>query len=413
MIPTHRSEIRWCDFGTALRQMADPTSQERLRQALQAYFQVNGVLLVPSGRAGLYYVLRALPERKIFMPAYTCSVVREAAERAGKEVRFLDINLDTYNVPYTEVLRALEPHSILLATHQYGIPCEIERFVQLATARRCVVIEDSAAAFGSAWDGRKTGTFGAASILSFGLSKPMCCGTGGAILFTETQLMRSVQQLIEEASPHRRMTYESLLFAGNVGVNILGTYAVVYGLLFRLLATHSGKAEQAVGYLPPRSPKRLYEREFGALEAALGLHWLQRCDSIIARRKQIATVYWEYLQALDDIALPVMPDGAQAVLMRMPLRLLRGARDEFRHRCARLGVNLGTVFSQVCVDEAFQSEFPNSYRAAQQMLNLPISALLSDRDVMRVVSIVRQALRDTGSTYTRKQFLRECNPTVN
>jgi dTDP-4-amino-4,6-dideoxygalactose transaminase len=381
--------------------MADPTLQERLQQALRAYFQVAGVLLVPSGRAGLYYVLCALQERKIFMPAYTCPVVREAAERAGKEVCFLDIDLDTCNVPYTEVLRALEPNSILLATHQYGIPCEIEKFVQLAALRGCVVIEDSAAAFGSAWDSRKTGTFGAANILSFGLSKPMCCGTGGAILFTETQLMRSVQKFIKEARTHRRKTRESLLFAGNVGANILGTNAVVYGLLFRLLATYTGKGVREVGYLPPRSPKHLYEGEFGTLEAALGLRWLQHSDSIIERRKQIAEMYREYLNTIDDLALPVVPDGAQAVLMRMPLRLLRGSRDEFRRRCARLGVNLGTVFSQVCVDKAFQLEFPNSYRAAQQMLNLPISSLLSDREVLRVASIVRQALRDTVSTYTR------------
>jgi dTDP-4-amino-4,6-dideoxygalactose transaminase len=401
MISKHRPEIRWRDFSAALRQMSDPTSQEQLRQALMAYFHVAGVLLVPSGRAGLYYVLRALQERKVFMPAYTCSVVREAAERAGKEVRFLDIDLDTFNVPYMEVLRTLEPHSILLATHQYGIPCEIEKFVQLATSRRCVVIEDSAATFGSAWCGRKIGTYGAASILSFGFSKPMCCGTGGAILFTETGLMRSVQKLIEEASTYRGKRYASLRSAGNVGVNILGTNPAIYRLLLRLLDTDPGNGAQGIGYLPPQSSPYFYAGKFGGLEAALGLRWLQHSDAIIERRKQIAEAYREHLHTIDDIALPVVPDGAQAVMMRMPLRLLRGSRDEFRRRCARLGMNIGTVFSQVCVDETLQSEFPKSCQAAQQMMNLPISSLLSDRDVLLVVSIVQQALSNTMSTYTQ------------
>ena len=408
MMPKHRPEIRWSDFGAALCHLAKQTSQERLRQALQAYFQVAGVLLVPSGRAGLYYILRALQESKVFMPAYTCAVVREAVERAGKEVRFLDIDLDTFNVPYREVARTLEPHSILLATHQYGIPCEIEQFIQLARSRRCVVIEDSAATFGAAWGGRKIGTFGAASILSFGFSKPMCCGTGGAILFAETELMLRVQQLIETMRTCRSTTRTLLKSAGNVGMHMLGTHPVLYGLLLRLLATTPEDGTQGIDYLPPQSPQHLYEGEFGALEAELGWRWLQHSNAIIERRQQIAEVYRQHLHSIADIALPIVPGGAQAVMMRMPVRLLRGSRDAFCRQCARLGVNIGTVFSQLCVDEAWQSEFPNSCQAARQMLNLPISSLFSDRDVLRVVSVVQQALRDIGSRPTSQRSLITC-----
>ena len=45
---------------------------ETLAAELRDYFAVEQVLLTHSGRSALYFLLRALPQEKVYLPAYNC-----------------------------------------------------------------------------------------------------------------------------------------------------------------------------------------------------------------------------------------------------------------------------------------------------------------------------------------------------
>ena len=49
-----------------------------LEADLKAYFGVEEVLFTQGGRVGLYYLLKALPQKKVYLPAYTCWAVPDA-----------------------------------------------------------------------------------------------------------------------------------------------------------------------------------------------------------------------------------------------------------------------------------------------------------------------------------------------
>jgi dTDP-4-amino-4,6-dideoxygalactose transaminase len=46
---------------------------------LSDYYQEKNILLTPSGRCGLYLLLKALDHKRVIIPAYTCKAVAEAA----------------------------------------------------------------------------------------------------------------------------------------------------------------------------------------------------------------------------------------------------------------------------------------------------------------------------------------------
>ncbi len=70
----------------------------------------------------------------------------------------------------------------IIAVHLYGMPYKIEELNEVAGKFDIPVIEDSAEALGSTYNGQKCGTFGDYSILSFNGNKIITTSGGGALV---------------------------------------------------------------------------------------------------------------------------------------------------------------------------------------------------------------------------------------
>ena len=128
--------------------------RRRLETQIRDFFDVDNVALTSSCRTATYMLLKTLPQKKVIVPAYTCGVVVEAALLANKEIIFEPVNPDDLNaVSYSKA----GPDSIVIATHQYGIPCNIKRIVSDCHKVGALVIEDCAGSFGASEDGQLTG----------------------------------------------------------------------------------------------------------------------------------------------------------------------------------------------------------------------------------------------------------------
>lgn len=64
----------------------------------------------------------------------------------------------------------------------YGMPYDIEAIMEIANRHQIPVIEDTAEAFGSSWNGRHLGTFGRYGVLSFNGNKMITTSGGGALI---------------------------------------------------------------------------------------------------------------------------------------------------------------------------------------------------------------------------------------
>ena len=70
----------------------------------------------------------------------------------------------------------------IIVVHLYGMPAKMNEILEVAQKYNIPVIEDAAEALGSAYQGRKCGTFGLMSILSFNGNKIITTSGGGALV---------------------------------------------------------------------------------------------------------------------------------------------------------------------------------------------------------------------------------------
>jgi CDP-6-deoxy-D-xylo-4-hexulose-3-dehydrase len=107
---------------------------------------------------------------------------------------FVDVNIPTYNIDI-EMLKnviTLKTKCIFLA-HTLGNPYDLDAIMQIAREHDFWIIEDNCDAFGSEYKGKKTGTFGHLSTISFYPAHHITTGEGGAICTNDQQLAAIVR----------------------------------------------------------------------------------------------------------------------------------------------------------------------------------------------------------------------------
>ena len=170
-IPRFLPETRGTDIIKSLLsgKTGEVEKEQRLKKQLINLTDTNATHLMPSARAGLYWLLRALKPPKLYLPAFLCSSIYECALRAGTPMTFLDCEEDSFTTCFDGV--DYEPGSVILLVHQYGIPSDPSKAQQIASKNGLILVEDAAASLGARWNSRYIGSFGDAGIVSFEYSK--------------------------------------------------------------------------------------------------------------------------------------------------------------------------------------------------------------------------------------------------
>lgn len=107
---------------------------------------------------------------------------------------FVDLSIPTYNIDIEMLKRAITPKvKCIFLAHTLGNPFNIDAIMELAKEHNLWVIEDNCDAFGSEYKGKKTGTYGHLSTISFYPAHHITTGEGGAICTNDPQLARIVR----------------------------------------------------------------------------------------------------------------------------------------------------------------------------------------------------------------------------
>ena len=108
---------------------------------------------------------------------------------------FVDVDIPTFNIDIEMMREAITPKTkCIFLAHTLGNPFNLDAVMQLAKENGLWVIEDNCDAFGSEYNGKKTGTFGHLSTISFYPAHHITTGEGGAICTDDpllAQLVRS------------------------------------------------------------------------------------------------------------------------------------------------------------------------------------------------------------------------------
>src|SRR5437588_946775 len=165
---------------------------ERLEKRLADYFQVLFALTCASGTFAVELALRALkigPGDEVILAAYDYPGNFLSVHAIGAMPVLVDVASGNWNLDPACLAEAIGPATrAVIVSHLHGGMVPMREVMDLATWHNLRVIEDAAQVPGALVQGRKAGAWGDAGILSFGGSKLLSAGRGGALLTSQADV---------------------------------------------------------------------------------------------------------------------------------------------------------------------------------------------------------------------------------
>jgi hypothetical protein len=141
-------------------------------------------LLLASGSAAIEVALEVLGVGvgdEVIVPDIGCHQVPAAVARRGATAVFTGVG-ESLTLTPSVVLDALSTSTrAVIGVHQYGLACDV-RGIRAILPSEVAIIEDFAQAWQLSLGGELAGGLGDLSVTSFGPTKPLALGAGGALL---------------------------------------------------------------------------------------------------------------------------------------------------------------------------------------------------------------------------------------
>lgn len=320
-----------------------------------------------SGTDALWLALTAAgvqPGDQVLTTPFSFFASASSIVRAGARPVFADIDPQTFNLEPARVesfLRSGRRDKLraLLPVHLYGQCADMDRFQQLAEEYGLWLIEDAAQAVGARWSKRTAGSMGDAAAFSFYPTKNLSAnGDAGMVTTNSPEIAAHMRQLRNHGSP-RRYVHEE------------------FGCNSRLDAIQAAILRVKLKYLESWNDARRGVAEgYDQLFAAAGLTSTDAPPGSSA-----------------PIRLPQAASQAHHVFHQYVVRSYR--RDDLREflKARQIGTEIYypiPLHLQPCFVYLghLPGDFPESERAAKEVLALPMFAELTQEEQRWVVTSI-------------------------
>lgn len=312
-----------------------------------------------SGTAGLHMAIVALgagPGDEVITTPFSFVASANCILYERATPRFVDIEEDTLGLDPAQVEAAIGPQTRgIVPVEVFGQPSRIVELAELAEHKSLWMVEDACEALGSTIDERPVGSFGEASVFAFYPNKQITTGEGGMVVTDDAELASIMRSL------------------RNQGRDEDGTWL--------------------------RHVRLGYNYRLDELSAALGTAQLRRLDELRRGRDRVVAAYRQALAGIEWLTPPKARAGASVDWFVYVVRVQNPiVRDRLIHQLATRGVPARPYFAPIHLQPFYRErfgyglgDFPVTERVAQETLALPFSSRLSEDDVSRVASALRQA----------------------
>jgi dTDP-4-amino-4,6-dideoxygalactose transaminase len=343
--------------------LASGPKVKEFEAALSSYLGGRPVRTQTSATEGLEMALLACDIGRgdeVITPAMSFVATANVIVRTGAHPVFVDVGLDSRNIDLDQVEAAITPRTrAILPVHFAGLPVDMDRLYDIARRHRLRVIEDAAHAIGSAWRGRRIGSFGDLVCFSFHPNKNMTSIEGGAV---------------SGGSPEEVQALERHRFHGQVKPPGAEAYDVLFA---------GGKAN------------------LSDVAAQVGLGQLAQLEGFNALRRQIVARYFRLWAKEAPVRLPERGDEGHSwhiFAPLLPLERVSLSRREFIDAMAERGIGVGVHYPAIHTLTAYrklgfrEGQFPNAERIGRETVTLPLFPAMQLEDVDRVVAATSEIL---------------------
>ena len=375
-IPYGKQSIDESDIASVVKVLRDDWLTqghvvEKFEKALAAYCGSKYAVAVSSGTAALHLacLVSGLKngDEAITSPM-TFAATSNAVLYVGGRPIFADINQNGSINPDEIEKKITKRTKVVLSVHYAGIPCDMGRIYSIAKRNRVKIIEDAAHAIGARYRYRdewvKVGSckHSAMTIFSFHPVKHITTGEGGAITTNSKDI------------------YEQLISLRSHGIVRSEKKSVSKGAWFYEMK------ELGFNY-------RLTD-----FQCALGVSQLKNLKGFIKKRKEIVKIYNDEFQDCTSFSYLKKEDEFDSSWHLYPILLDTSLSKQKKNIFCELrgkGVGVQTHYIPVYLHPYYKKIgyksgiCPKAENFYNREISLPIFPEMKDRDIKKVVKIVK------------------------
>ncbi|MGV6825998.1 MAG: DegT/DnrJ/EryC1/StrS family aminotransferase [bacterium] len=328
---------------------------------------------VNSGTAALHLALLAAdigPGDEVITTAMTFCATINAIIHAGATPVLADIDATTGNIDPMDIDHRITSRTkAILPVHYSGLPCDMDAIMAIAQRHNLAVVEDCAHAIEAEYKGKKCGTIGDFGCFSFYATKNITTAEGGMVIAKNPSDINKIK--------------------------VLSLHGLSADAWHRF-------SDQGYKHYLVTAPGFKYNMT--DIAAALGIHQLARIDNNLDSRKRI----WNYYsRSISDhrVTLPVPPQPTSKCAYHLfPVRIAKSKevnRDSVMQALHELGIGTGVHYQSIPLHPYYQEAFswtpedyPNALRWGIETLSLPLSPVLTEKELARIVGAFHTVISD-------------------
>ncbi|MCX8156081.1 MAG: UDP-4-amino-4,6-dideoxy-N-acetyl-beta-L-altrosamine transaminase [Verrucomicrobiae bacterium] len=351
---------------------------ERFERKVAEYCGARHAVAVSSATAALHLGALALgvkPGDYVLTSAITFVASANCARYCGANVLFVDIEPGTANLCPFDLEQKLTyawlgewPVRVIVPVHLAGQSCNMQAIHALARYYNVAVMEDAAHALGGRYQGRPVGgcQYSDLAVFSFHPVKIITTGEGGVI------------------TTNREDLYEQLLRLRSHGI------------------TRDPRHLQN----PVPGPWYYEQIELGYnyrmtdLQAALGASQMDKLDTFVRRRRELADRYEQLLRGLPVTPLARAPEAESSwhlYIIRLNLKEIKKPHAEVFRQMRRQGIGVQLHYIPVFLQPYYKSlnaiPCPQALEYYQEAMTLPLYYGMTEAQQDRVVEALKRALQ--------------------
>jgi len=328
------------------------------------FAKVKYAVAVNSGTSGLHLIIKALGIKngdEVITTPFSFIASSNCILYEGAKPVFVDIDEKTFNIDVSKIEEKITSKTkAILAVDVFSQPADWEKLKEIAQKHNLFLIEDSAEALGSEYNGKKCGSFGDAAVFAFYPNKQITTGEGGIILTDNKDIAD-----------------------------------------FCKSSANQGRAEENGKWL--EHVRLGYNYRIDEMSCALGIAQMKRIKEILKKRANVAKLYSKKLKEIKDVETPYI-EGQNKLswfvyVVKLSEDLAGNKRDQIIKKMAERGVQCGNYFQTIHLQPFYKKEFgykegdfPVAENVSKRTLALPFYSNLKEKEINFAVKNLKEVI---------------------
>lgn len=360
-------------------------------------------------RSGMYVLFKSLGlenSDEVLVQGYTCVAAVNPIIWAGGKVVYVDVDALTGNIDIDDLNKKISTNTkVIMFQHTYGCSGGIEEVAKICKDKKIALVEDCTNTIFGKHEDRLIGSYGDASVFSFGRDKAVSGVDGGLIIIDKNSPFISVDKINKESeninNPSNKWVFLELVYP-LIWCLIKNFYNIKLGKFIHLTSTRLGLITKATS---DNEKKGLIEKNIPSLLpnslACLTLRQLNDIETINNHRKTIVNIYKKGLSDVDGLESFVIVDGNVPLRYTIKVENRENLVKFLKNNNIHVGDWYTTPIAPAKVDmEAIGyllGTCPVSEKICNKVLNLPNHVNISEKDAQKIVNLIREYYGNKGN----------------